>query len=109
VPGAARSLATSLGTGLALAAMFALAGCGGGSSTPSKAQYTTKVNAICATEHAEMTQVARSKTKLPAKVNEGNTIREHADAQIEAIKSPKGGEAISPEWMRLRARALALA
>lgn len=87
------------------AAVVALAGCGG-SSTPTKAQYIAKVNAICATEQHELDQVALASTKLLAKISEAIQIRERANAHIEAVKLPKS-EPISPEWIVLRRRAVA--
>jgi hypothetical protein len=89
---------------LPAAAIAALAGCGGSSETVTKSSYIAKVNAICTTEQAELRQLALSKTKLGAKVDEANHIREADLAKIEAVKTP-GSEAISPEWLSDRKRA----
>jgi hypothetical protein len=86
--------------------VLALAGCGG-SSAVTKAQYVAKVNAICTTEQNEMTQLALSSTKIFAKIAEASQIRERTLAKIESVKTP-ASEAISPEWLELRHRALAV-
>jgi hypothetical protein len=97
-----------LAPALALTALLALAGCGGGSSRPTKAQYIAKVNAICATERQQLTQLALAKTKLTETLDRANAAREQIIAQIEAVKTPSR-EAITPEWLELRKRALSLA
>jgi len=96
-----------LAFGPAAAALLALAGCGGGSSTPTKAQYVAKVNALCATEQQQLTQIALEHVKLSVTLDHANGVREQALMQIEAVKKPSS-EAISPEWLQLRRRALEL-
>jgi hypothetical protein len=98
--------ARTLAPALASLALVGLAGCGGGSSAPTKAQYIVKVNAICATEQQQLTQVALAKVKLLTAIAESVRVREAALLKIEAVKSPSG-EAISPEWVAQRRRALA--
>jgi hypothetical protein len=102
----ARALAPVLAG--AAAALLALAGCGGGSSGTTKAQYVKQVNSICAVEQQQLTQAALERVKLSATLDHANSIREQTLAKIEAVKSPHG-EAISPEWLQLRRRALSLA
>jgi hypothetical protein len=96
-----RALAGLAGAVLLVAA---LAGCGGSSAT-TKAQWITKVNAICATEYEELFRVAQSQASYNTRVDEANATRERADAKLVTVKAPKS-EAITPEWLLLRQRAL---
>jgi hypothetical protein len=94
---------------LLLTTAVALAGCGGsGSSAPTKAEWIQKIDLICSTEKQEITQLAVSRTTLLASASLDNKVREGAATKIEAVKLP-GSEAISPEWMKLRRRAIAAA
>jgi hypothetical protein len=102
---AASTTARAVALALTSLALLLSAGCGGGSSAPTKAQYVAKVNAICANEQQQLFQVGLSKVKLLTALAESIRIREAALSNIEAIKSPSG-EAISPEWLALRKRAL---
>jgi hypothetical protein len=85
-----------------------LAGCGGGSSAPTKAQYIAKVNPLCAGEQQQLGQAALEKVKIGVTLDHANTIRERSLGEIEAVKQPTNG-AIAPEWLQLRKRALVLA
>ncbi len=87
---------------------LALAGCGGGSSAPTKAQYLSKVNALCASEQQQLTQAALERVKLAVALDHDVAIRERVLGEIEAVKKPSS-EAITPEWLALRRKALALA
>ena len=101
--GRARVCALALGTTL-----IALAGCGGGSSATTKAQYVAKVNALCTSEEQQLTQTALAKGKITAVLDHDIAIREQVLGEIEAVKKPSS-EPISPEWLELRRKALALA
>ena len=85
-----------------------MSGCGGGSSAPTKAQYVSKINAICVAEKQQLTQIALAKTKLPVTLERATALREQTLGQIEAVKRPSS-EPIAPEWLALRRKALSLA
>ena len=98
-----RALAAAL-----VLAVVALAGCGGGggSGTVTKAKYIQQVNPLCNTEKLELSNLAETATSVLQKATEANVIRERTYTKISAVKPP-ASEAISPEWLRLRAAAIA--
>jgi hypothetical protein len=89
-------------------ALAVFSGCGSGSV--SKADYVKKVNALCAAEDQEIRAAAIGvgpHAGLLAVLDAANAVRAQSLAKIEAVKTPSSG-AISPEWLRLRRRALAI-
>jgi hypothetical protein len=94
-----------LAIALALVLLTALAGCGGGSGKPTKAQYIQRANAVCANEKQAMKTIALSHGSLVAAVDRSNVAREEANVKLAALASPSRG-AISPEWLSARREAL---
>jgi hypothetical protein len=97
----------ALAAAIAVAAVTAIAGCGK-SGPPSKAEYVTRANAICAEEKQRMTSIALQRESLVQAIDESNQARAQAAAKLEKLQKPAASAAIS-EWLAARATALAAA
>jgi ABC-type glycerol-3-phosphate transport system substrate-binding protein len=91
--------------GAAAGALLLLAGCGGGSSATTKAQYISKVNAICEEEKEVMHSVASQHVSIFVNLEESAKHAEETNAKIAAVVVPTTNP-ITPEWLAQRRAAV---
>jgi hypothetical protein len=90
----------------ALAAALAtilLAACGG-SSGPTKAEYTKQAAAICRDANDSVTKVradATTTSALAASIGRVVSIEQDAARRVRALRAPKGDEAVLRQWLGL--------
>ncbi|HEY7136612.1 MAG TPA: hypothetical protein VIB48_16280 [Acidimicrobiia bacterium] len=92
--------------GAAVAASLAailLAACGG-SSGPTKAEYTKQAAAICRDANDSVTKVradATTTSALAASIGQVVSIEQGAARRVRALRAPKGDEAVLRQWLGL--------
>lgn len=80
-----------------------LAGCGG-SSGPTKAEYTKQAAAICRDANDSVTKVradATTTSALAASIGRVVSIEQDAARRVRALRAPKGDEAVLRQWLGL--------
>jgi hypothetical protein len=99
--GRVRSVLLSLA--LAVLTVAVIAGCG--KSQPTKAQYVARANKLCAAENKTLKAFAEMRKTPEELINGSFRIREHANAQLRAIRIPPK-EKVPAEWLHLRESAI---
>ena len=78
-----------------------VAGCGGGSSRLSKADYAKQADAICAKYNAKIRALGRptAVSGLPAYVDKALPLARKGDDELRGLKPPKDEERKAKEWL----------
>ena len=86
---------------LAFAIAILVAGCGGGSSRLSKAEYAKRADAICTKYNAKIRALGRPTaiSGLPAYVDKALPLARKGDDELRALKPPKDEEQTTKEWL----------
>jgi|SRR5690349_14210155 len=80
-----------------------VAGCG--KSQPTKSQYITRANALCAAEINNLRRLAERRHSPDELVRESFRLHEQANAQLRAIPIPPK-ETVPAEWVHVRETAI---
>jgi hypothetical protein len=97
--------------GLGAIAVLALAGCGGSNprTTPSKAQFIARADAICGHEAAKLSRVkagdhasGASLGQVPRLIRQVAAIHEAATAKLESLPQPPGQASTIAGWLTAR-------
>ena len=87
---------------IALALVFLLPGCGGGSGKPlSKAEYASKADAICGKYNEQITAFANPKnlSDLAKVADKTLSILDQAIGDLSKLESPASEKALSDQWL----------
>lgn len=87
---------------IALALVFLLAGCGGGSSTPlTKAEYASKADAICGKYNQQIKSFANPKnlSDLAKVADKTLPVLDHAIKDISKLEPPTSEKALADQWL----------
>jgi len=87
--------------------MLAVAGCGGGYKTLTKAQYIARAQAVCGTLEHKLQALSTNSEPFPPKIRGAVQARQQATEQLRALSVPSSEKKVASEWLHWREEALA--